>query len=302
MRFKNHQTDLAVVAHDAGAANLITAWCKNIQYHKLRVKLAGPAKCIWETAFGRYNEIELCKLLNGVDVLLTGTSFSSCLEHRAREIAKRHKIHNIAVLDHWVNYPERFIRNGVQILPDEIWVTDAYALRLAKDCFPNLTITLKPNIYLEKIVSKVKSFHQQGEHNTSNVLYVLEPIRQRWSNSELPGEFQALNFFVQNAEYLGLKSNTVITLRPHPSDQKNKYDWWVKLQKNMNIKVDTISSLERLIASADLVLGCESYAMVVSVACGKKTMSTLPPQAPRCRLPNKAIMHLREIVTQLNRD
>ena len=74
MKFEDIKNDLAVVANDAGTANLITAWCKNIECHKLRAKLR-PAKDIWETTFGEYDDIELCNLLHRVDILLSGTSF-----------------------------------------------------------------------------------------------------------------------------------------------------------------------------------------------------------------------------------
>ncbi len=302
MKFEDIKNNLAVVANDSGAANLITAWCKNIQCHKLRAKMGGPAKDIWALAFGHYDDMELGHLLDEADVLLSGTSFSSCLEHQARKIAKKRKIHNIAVLDHWVNYRERFIRNGVQLLPNEIWVTDVEALELAKHCFPDLPITLQHNFYLEEIVKKVKAHGSVSDSNSPRVLYVLEPIRQSWSGATLPGEFQALNYFIQNAKYLHLNSGSAITLRPHPSDSENKYNQWVKNQKFWNIKVDTSNSLESLIANSDLILGCETNAMVVAVACGKRAISTLPPQAPRCRLPNNAIKHLRDIVKNDDKD
>ena len=49
---------------------------------------------------------------------------------------------NISVLDHWVNYKERFIRGGELILPDEIWVCDNHALALAKKAFPGARVSL----------------------------------------------------------------------------------------------------------------------------------------------------------------
>ena len=161
---------------------------------------------------------------------------------------------------------------------------------------------MQQNFYLKEIVKKVKSYNSQSEDNSKRVLYVLEPIRQRWPGSSLPGEFQALNFFIENATYLGLTTDSSITLRPHPSDNVNKYNHWIKIQKYRNIKVDTSNSLENLIANSDLILGCETNAMVVGVACGKEAISTLPPNAPRCRLPNKAINHLRDIVKNNTRN
>ena len=51
----------------------------------------------------------------------------------------------IAFLDHWTNYPERFLRKGIQHLPDELWVGDEDTERLARADFPNVPIRLVPN-------------------------------------------------------------------------------------------------------------------------------------------------------------
>ena len=59
------------------------------------------------------------------------------------------------MLDHWVNYPMRFERQGARVLPDEAWVTDDWAADLARRCFPGLAVRQKPNAYLTAAVRDV---------------------------------------------------------------------------------------------------------------------------------------------------
>ena len=68
-------------------------------------------------------------------VVITGTGWSSDLEHQARKLAFSRNIPSVAVLDHWVNYRERFKRNGTSQLPGELWVSDAEAATFG---FPNV--------------------------------------------------------------------------------------------------------------------------------------------------------------------
>ena len=69
------------------------------------------------------------------NILLTGTSWSSTLEHKARKLASNKKIYSIAVIDHWVNYKKRFQFNNEYVLPNEIWLTDLVSFHIAKDIF-----------------------------------------------------------------------------------------------------------------------------------------------------------------------
>ena len=47
------------------------------------------------------------------------------------------KIPTFCFLDHWNNYKERFILKGKLFLPDVIYVSDNYALNIAKKHLKN---------------------------------------------------------------------------------------------------------------------------------------------------------------------
>ena len=88
--------------------------------------------------------------------------------------AKENNKYTIAVIDHWVNYLERFSFNGSSF-PDEIWVTDEEALKLAKNLFQIKIIYINNDYY-----NFVK--FQIGHKNLkSNYIVCMEPLDEVWS-------------------------------------------------------------------------------------------------------------------------
>jgi len=291
---------LGVVAHDAGAANHIIAWLKGYDCENIHACVAGPAARLWGQSFyaGAQLNVTLSEAISQSNMLLTGTGWGSALEHDARKLARSAGLKSVAVIDHWANYRERFIRYGEEVLPDEIWVTDEYAKNLAEREFPNLKVVRMPNVYLDNQVQEVREQEQEHawlKHAGCNLLYVLEPIREAWGHGEQPGEFQALDFFMENLSLLQLDSDLSIRLRPHPSDSIGKYDQWLAAQKNIKISLDESLSLAESIAWSDVVVGCHTYAMVVALAAGRRVMSSIPSWAPSCILPQAGILKLADL-------
>jgi hypothetical protein len=130
------------------------------------------------------------------------------------------------------------------------------------------------------------------------VLYVLEPVRRSWGDGR-PGEFQALDYFIEKLPQLGVPAGTLIRLRPHPSDPPGKYETWRASHPGVPTEMDQSASLADAIARARWVAGCESMAMVVALAAHRTVFSTLPPEAPVCSLPHSGLVHLTKIGTRL---
>jgi hypothetical protein len=233
---------------------------------------------------------KLSSALEGCQSVLTGTGWASNLEHDARQLATSLKIPSIAVIDHWVNYKQRFEREGSIVLPNEIWVSDSYAYEIAKNLFAGTSVVELPNTYLNNLVKVIPPVSKECK----NLLYVLEPIRNNWGKEEL-GEFQALDYFVKNITKIVGNAVVNITLRPHPSDPPGKYSAWIESHSNLGIQLDSQSSLSDAIANARWVVGAETFAMVIACEAGRQTYSSIPPRANRCSLPLKGIIHLRDI-------
>jgi hypothetical protein len=248
------------------------------------VVLQGPAHLAWQAQALSLPHMQVHSELNsalaGAHCVLTGTGWASTLEHDARKLAISNHIPCIAVIDHWVNYAERFERDKVMVLPDHIWVSDHYAEDLAKDLFKYTPVLTMPNLYLSNLVKKIPPV----PNDCCNLLYVLEPVRNDWGRG-VPGEFQALDYFVQHLAHMVGSQPAQIILRPHPSDPLGKYSAWIQANSSLDIRLDSQMDLNDSIAQARWVVGVESFALVVANAAGRETFSSLPPWAHRFRLP-----------------
>ena len=281
------QQPLAVVCHDAGAANVILPWLDDRSL-QLRAVMRGPALGLWQQRFGERQLVDTPQqALQGAAFVLTGTGWASSLEHDTRRLARLHGTPSAALLDHWVNYPQRFERDGLVCWPDAFWVTDDDAAGLAACSFPGTVVQKFDNLYMAEQVRQVGAPPADGD-----VLVVMEPMRSEWGRG-VAGEWQALDFFMQQRAAAGVPADTPVRLRPHPSDPPGKYTHW--LSAHPGVLLDASSSLAQALAPARWVVGCESYALVVALATARTVWSSLPPWAPACRLPQAGLLHLRHL-------
>jgi len=292
-------TPVAVVCHDAGATNLILGWLRaaGAGLPPLVVVGEGPALALWQAQSPATTLTTLDAALEGAGCLLSGTGWASELEHGARRRARTMGLPVIAVVDHWVNYRQRFVRDGIECLPDAIWVGDGYALDIARAEFPGLPVHAYRNVYLAEQADAVRrSARPQGQPEGQRVLYALEPIRQAWvANDTRPGEFQALEHFLSQLPALGLDRSAEIRLRPHPSDPAGKYDAWMAAQRGYNLQLSPDEPIADAVGWSDWVVGCESFVLIIGVAAGRRVLSTLPPWGHLCRLPQTEILHIRSL-------
>ena len=277
----------AVVAHDAGATNLIIAWLKAWRW-PVRACVDGPARKLWEQAFPRQPTCQsIAEALEGTSSVVTGTGWASGIEHEARRQARTRRMRVAAVLDHWVNYPPRFERDGDVVWPDELWVADHWAAQTARQVLPPMPIRVYDNLYLKTQVAQVSSPPEDG-----TLLYVLEPVRSDWGRGE-QGEFQALDYTLQHLQALSSMPIRRIVLRPHPSDPADKYCRY--LDADPRIEMDRSADMCQAMSQADIVVGVESFALVLALAAGRPVFTSLPPWAPVLRLPQEGIQQIRQL-------
>ena len=84
----------AIVAHDAGAAEQIFAWLESgmLRIEKCKFCLKGPAKKSFKALNKNLISLPLEDVLTGAELLLSGTGWSSSLEHDARALAKKKEL------------------------------------------------------------------------------------------------------------------------------------------------------------------------------------------------------------------
>jgi hypothetical protein len=86
-----------------------------------------------------------------------------------------------------------------------------------------------------------------------------------------------------------------VLLRPHPSEAPDKYDAQLAASGVVMQRGGQRPLLDEL-ADCDVVVGCQSMAMVIGLLAGKPVFSALPPGAPACVLPQRQIRMLRDRV------
>ena len=275
------------------------------QNAELKLAIEGPAVDIFTRKLGSFKNLSLETAIKNSDWVICGSSWQSDLECRAISICKSISKKVVTFLDHWINYQERFQFMGKLLLPDEIWVGDEIAERIAKNIFSSLPVILVPNPYFTEILRQLNdSINSEKHKDKISVLYVCEPIREhallQHGNESYWGysEEDALIFFLNNIFVIS-KRIKIIKIRPHPSEDIEKYKW-VSRYSDLILFSDGNKSLIEEIFKADIIVGCESMAMVVGLLAEKRVISCIPPGSRECGLPHSEIEHLQNMVSGIN--
>ena len=295
---------IGVVAHDAGGAEIISSYIrqKGLDCHYC---LEGPSRAVFARKLGQTGLLTLDELVSRSDSILCGTSFLSDLEWRALGLARAAGKHAIAVLDHWVNYRQRFNRHNDWHFPDEIWVGDEIGENLAHMECPGIKTTLVPNPYFHDIKQELAAIPVPGNTFSGlRILYVSEPLRE--DGLALHGdelycgytEEDALRYFLSNIDVFAEKVGQIV-IRPHPQEDKNKYDWAGK-EFSLPIVSGQDKTLLEQIAASDIVVGCATMAMVVGLLAGKRVISCIPPNGKAIPLPQPEIEPLQSLQRNKN--
>jgi len=299
----NHNKIL-IVSHDAGGAEVVSSWVRCHPEYQFEFCLDGPAVGIFQKKIIKLENqpvVHLEKIIQKSNRVVTGTSWASDIEKEAIKLGKKLGKTVASFLDHWVNYPQRFQYNGQTCLPDEIWVGDEDALRIAQNYFPKEKLKFVPNPYFQDIKDELNSLRLPPRQTKKvRILYVCEPIgehsRREYGHSLHWGytEYDALRFFFKKlADMISFENIESVCVRNHPSESRDKYDTILEEYPAIPFKKSGGNSIIDDCVWADWVAGCNSMALVVGLLAGKKVYSCIPPGGHLCSLPQKGIIHLR---------
>jgi hypothetical protein len=291
---------ILIVSNDAGGANIIASY---IAYKKLNCifYIKGPASEIFLSRLGK--KIKQVKSLDLAirlcEYVICGSGDQSNLEREAIFKAKKENKYVICFIDHWINYRERFIMGEKLILPNQIVASDEEAFRLANLHFKDILITKQKNYYINELLKKINIIKNKIKKNKKQrILYLTEPIKDYISyiNSEKKikyDEYKALKFV---CEKIGIKYKNIdeVIIRPHPSETLLKYENIVK-SYGSKYKLRNKTKLYYEIANADIIIGCETMAMMIAFLANKKVLCAIPPGSGLCRLPIKNLEYIRDL-------
>lgn len=295
--------NVTIVCHDAGGAEILSSWLRRANCYA-NVVASGPAEKIFKTKCPQAQFYNFDDVLAKTSWLITGTSWKNKFELDAILKAKKQGIKTVTFLDHWVNYHERFKYKEKIILPDEIWVGDKEAEQIAKKIFAKTPVMLKPNPYFSDIMERISNFNKKKiDLQTIRILYVCEPVSahalvkhgnaQHWGYTEE----DALRFFFENISKI-FPFIDLITVRPHPSEKEEKYDW-VNNFTNKSIKFGGKKDLIEEILDSNIIAGCETTALVIGLMANRRVISSIPPGGRICQLPHTGIENLQDLVGEI---
>lgn len=258
--------NIGIVSHDSGGANIINSLAKFFKDIRFNLYARGPAKSIFNAKNIDFIDDENI-FFNKVDFIIFGTG-STSFEKKYLKFAKSKNIKTAAILDHFVNFRQRFTDGSSILYPDYCFVCDEYSLDIAyKELAPFKNIGLCKNYLIESMCQEIKSFSKK---RTNSVLYVLENIQEEWDDKLQPWEIAFNNFY--NNFYKKNNFDSII-VRPHPKDSPSLYK---SLKKFDEVIFDLYSSPINSLSKVSVVVGVESYLLYLAYYCGFDVYTSIP--------------------------
>lgn len=266
---------IGIVAHDAGGANILASYCRR-KPDNYRYLLQGPAKAIFEKTLSIESEDNFGRFVSECHSFICGTSGKSDLERSIFAQARILNKETTAILDHWINYRERFLLNGKLILPNNLITVDRNAYQIAKETFPECNIEEINNPYLEEFYNHYKELTLEKESSyKSEILYISEGFSEH-KEEDKNGSSKDLKYFKEflHAKQRLFESSLALRIRLHPSEDLSKLDQYREIYSDI-LQSDSSMDLAIDLSRANCVVGVSSMALVLAASCGIPTFSLL---------------------------
>lgn len=272
-----------IVSHDAGGAFLLSKWCRDFRHKaEFEYHLKGPAIKIFKDVMPSIEVLEDV-VWNKVTRVITATGWQTEFEISTIEKAKENGIYVVSYLDHWANYMERFSHNGSVILPDEIWLADREAMKVANNVFSKHSIKLR--FIRNRHFSEIKLAVSNAPQKKDSVLICLEPIRNGYSLKEA---YKVLKSHLINNYNEGKK----IIIRDHPAGVDTGSGYLSQeLSETFDVEFSK-NTLEIDIANAERVYGYQSSVLAYASYLGVDVFSYYPKYLYEVILPHKDISYI----------
>ena len=277
------KNNVLAISNESGGAEALSSYLRHRgkEHSRFRCVVQGFAKKIYiSKGLGKYL-IDAKKgrelILKGqVDLLLTSTGRSSDLSTNFIALAKSHSIKTVTILEHWLGYKERFgypSRDWRSNLPDEIWVVDKLARKIAEKEFGKAArIKIKPNFYFKDLRAEYSKSSASKDRRYFNVLFLNQPILKKIASkkkkikiTEIGKVTKLINFM----KTMNCSRPIRFTIRQHPIESRSGFAEVVKGNTDCsNFRVvlsdPSRNSLVEDVKSADVVIGIQSSALTIA--------------------------------------
>ena len=258
--------NIHIVCNDVGGSQHISALVNALAI-KATATLTGPAINVFNKNGSSVLTLDISSNLIAKKNIIVGSGFYGGPESRILECESLKSNYKIVLLDHWINYKERF-KSDFKHLPDEFFVTNEEAETIALTIFPRTMVTRIPDFLLAE---QMRQYFRQ-EPTIDSVLFLLEPDASvgEGLNHRIGNLKQYFPILVNFSRAHGLKR---IVLRKHPSQQLDEDFNFGALPDDFEVYYSTNESLVDDLLSASAVFGFHSSALYASSMLGVKTYS-----------------------------
>ena len=231
--------------------------------------VSGPAKKILYEKFPGLKDYSILEALRLSDWILAGTGWQSNHEWNVMKMGLEREKLVVAYLDHWVNFPERFIRDEIAVLPTEIWVGDLMAKTIAGKHFCSSRIRLVPNQHFQMFKQEYQNYLSRSSEAVSfrkTALIISENI-----NKPHITQHEIIEQTLINIQRVRPAFDEVL-IRLHPSEPECKYDNFIS-NDYPKVLISSEKTLAEDFVRSDVVIGCNSMALVLANLVGKFVIS-----------------------------
>ncbi|MFZ3043661.1 MAG: hypothetical protein WA058_00945 [Minisyncoccia bacterium] len=279
-------------AHNPGGANAIVPVVQALLARGWNAEgaLAGPARDIFArkwisyTDFEEKSDAEIAAWVaqKSPDLYLAGTSVGMSLDKKILLLLKE-RVPSVYVLDYWNEYWQRFSeeRKDLKYAPTLVCALDEVSQQeLVREGFEVSRIAITGNPYFETFADTVS---REGEAH-ENLLFVSQPLSETAFEKHFTSygfnEFDALRGLIEALHTL--PKNYELSIRPHPREDKHKFDTYL----SDRIRLSEEDTLEESLSKAGLVIGMFSPVLFQAVLAGKSVVSYEPGLAVHDPLPS----------------
>lgn len=299
---------IAVLSNDAGGAEMLASLIKhelfNYEWTIFTSEDSPAHKVFQKTGFRDIifpcgeKGVEYFVSRKRPDYFIFSTSWSNkeCL---ATVLMKKLEIPVVALLDHWIDYKERFgfpLPGWELNLPDFVAVGDSVAYKVAEKAFFRNVLPIN-NYYFWDLIEEYKqtSFAPSGE-----LLYISQTvsnIESTKNNFNYLGKYEerVLKLILDNfdliSEHFGIDR---INIRLHPSQGSKTFKDYGKAYPHIDIRLQEAGELGLIdsIGESRIVMGINSMGLFIAYLVGKPALSfALDDSKPTLPLPKSFFIH-----------
>jgi len=303
---------ILLAAHDAGGAAILAALMKKYQdQYTWFPYTCGPATDIFRRQGLRPRTVkaqdkgEIIDILQSkkLDLVLTGTGWGSRMEFDFIQKAKDLQIKSTAFLDHWCNYRERFGYPGPwqPHLPDYIFVGDSWGYQRAiKDHFPKERVLKVENPYWQAVAESIeRDTGKRAKPRTSpkvKLLFLSSPMAPHAKRQYGDERYWGFTEYDNVDDFLDMVKDDPrleLSIRLHPAEPKDKYAYLKA--KDVRITDNQKNDLIKDCCDADIIIGCDTMALVTAWMMGRRAISYIPGNKLKATLPQQGIVRVRSM-------